>query len=230
LLNRLPGFWGPKIKKFNPQTKIFLFVLNKELPKIISMRIASFSMILVILTSFQSKTGNTPDDVVCLSREELKLYQMIMDYRKTHKLPPIPISAKLTRVAKAHTLDLITNYSFDPANTCNPHSWSDKGSWTACCYTADHKVATCMWQKPMEIAQYESAGYEIAYYSSAGATAQEGLQGWKISPGHNPLIINSGMWSKVKWQAIGMSIQGEYGIVWFGEAEDPSQLMECEQN
>lgn len=230
MLHRVPGFWGPKIKKFNPQTKCFLFVLDKELPKIVPMTTLLFHLIFVALTSFQSGTDDLPDDTVCLSREELKLYHLIMDYRKTHKLPPIPFSAKLSRVAKAHTMDLNTNYSFDPENACNPHSWSDKGSWSACCYTADHKAATCMWDKPKEIAQYASAGYEIAYYSSAGASAQEGLQGWKVSPGHNPLIINSGMWSKVKWEAMGISIQGNYGIVWFGEEKDPSQLIECKQN
>ena len=31
----LPGFWGPKIKKFNPQTKIFLLVLNKNCQRLI---------------------------------------------------------------------------------------------------------------------------------------------------------------------------------------------------
>jgi uncharacterized protein YkwD len=225
--NRFPGFWGPKIKKFNPQTKIFLFVLDKRIAKVISMKSSLLLTLFVLLVSFQPKPNDAPSDIVCLSREELKLYHLIMDYRKTRKLESIPISAKLSRVAKAHTSDLMANYSFDLKNPCNPHSWSDKGSWTACCYTSDHKAASCMWQKPREIAQYESPGYEIAYYSSAGASAQEGLQGWKVSPGHNPLIINSGMWSEVKWKAIGISIYGSYGIVWFGETEDPSQLVEC---
>ena len=84
-----------------------------------------------------------------------------------------------------------------------------------------------MWNKPKEIAAYESPGYEIAYYSSAGATANEGLEGWKRSPSHNPLIINSGMWSKVNWKAVGIGFYEEYGIVWFGEAEDSSPLQVC---
>jgi hypothetical protein len=33
-------------------------------------------------------------------------------------------------------------------------------------------------------------------------------------------MINSGTWSKVKWNAIGIGIYKEYGSVWFGEVED----------
>ena len=84
-----------------------------------------------------------------------------------------------------------------------------------------------MWNKPKEITGYPSPGYEIAYYSSSGANAQEGLDGWKLSPGHNPLLINSGMWSKIKWEAIGIGIYKEYGIVWFGDAKDDTLPGTC---
>lgn len=84
-----------------------------------------------------------------------------------------------------------------------------------------------MWEKPKEIAGYAGAGYEIAYYSSAGASAHEGLEGWKRSPSHNPLIVNEGMWGKVKWNAIGIGFYKEYGIVWFGETEDKTELPLC---
>lgn len=165
---------------------------------------------------------------VCLTREEELLYSMIMDYRREHRLPPIPISAKLTEVAKAHAIDLVENYDFDPGNECNPHSWSKKGNWTACCYTSDHKKASCMWEKPKEIAGYQGSGYEIAYYSSGGANAKEGLDGWKISPGHNPLLVNEGIWQKMKWKAIGIALYKEYGLVWFGDIEDESKPDKCD--
>lgn len=156
----------------------------------------------------------------CLTQEEKKLYDLIMDYRKTQNLASIPLSAGLTLVAQTHARDLAENYTFDLKNKCNPHSWSAKGKWTACCYTNDHKKATCMWAKPKEIAGYPGNGFEIAYYSSLGANAQEGLDGWKISPGHNPLLINSGNWAKVRWKAIGVGIYKEFGLVWFGEVSD----------
>jgi uncharacterized protein YkwD len=164
---------------------------------------------------------------VCLSAEEKKLYDQIMAYRKSKKLPPIPFSAKLSKVAQAHVRDLEENYEFDSESECNPHSWSDKGAWTSCCYTADHKQKECMWNKPKEIAGYTGNGYEIAYFSSAGANATEGLDGWKKSQGHNPLLINSGIWSKVKWQAVGIGIYGKYGVVWFGEEADESKMKVC---
>ena len=173
----------------------------------------------------------TADVDVCLSTEEKKLYSMINEYRKQKKLPPIPYSAKLTAVAQAHAKDLANNYHFDPQGECNPHSWSDKGDWTSCCYTNDHKQAKCMWDKPKEIAGYESEGYEIAYYNSGGATADKSLSGWKKSPSHNPLIINSGMWEKAKWQGIGIGIYEGYAVVWFGQlADNQNRISTCEVN
>lgn len=165
---------------------------------------------------------------VCLLSEEKRLYDLIMEYRKSKGLQSIPFSIKLTRVAQVHARDLAMNYRFDIENKCNPHSWSDKGTWSSCCYTSDHKEAKCMWDKPKEISGYDSPGYEIAYYSSRGATAAEGLEGWQKSPSHNPLLINDGMWSKANWKAIGVGIYKEFGIVWFGEASDDSVMEMCE--
>ncbi len=184
---------------------------------------------LVILLQSSVSVGRLPADktTACLSSEEKKLYDLMMDYRKSKGLDPIRISASLTKVAQAHARDLATNYKFDPGNKCNPHSWSSKGKWSSCCYTNDHKKAECMWNKPKEIAGYESPGYEIAYYSSAGATAVEGLEGWKKSPSHNPLIINDGIWQKANWKAIGIGFYGEYGVVWFGELEDAAPVDMC---
>ena len=168
------------------------------------------------------------EDATCLSVEEKKLYDLIMAYRKSKKLKAIPFSWKLTKVAQAHVKDLAANYNYEDHGDCNPHSWSDKGIWTACCYTGDPKKAACMWDKPKEISGYEREGFEIAYYSSAGATATEGLEGWKKSKGHNPVLIKSGTWSKTEWKAIGIGIYEEYGVVWFGELEDKSKTKICD--
>lgn len=181
----------------------------------------SFVFIFPILFLIGPPSTPQPEPLgICLNLEEKKLYNMIMEYRKSKGLESIPISIKLTEVAQTHARDLTDNYVFDFDNKCNPHSWSKKGKWTSCCYTSDHKQAPCMWAKPKEITGYTGNGYEIAYYSSSGANAKEGLDGWKISPGHNPLLINLDIWSKVKWEAIGVGIYKEYGIVWFGEVKD----------
>lgn len=176
--------------------------------------IASF----LVLVGFDRRPN--PEERTCLTPEEKKLYDLIMDYRRSQKLEMIPLSESLTRVAQTHARDLSEHYTFDPKNKCNPHSWSQHGKWTSCCYTNDHKKASCMWIKPKEIAGYSGNGFEIAYYSSLGANAQEGLDGWKISPGHNPLLVNLGTWEKVTWKAIGIGIYKEYGLVWFGEVAD----------
>lgn len=180
------------------------------------------------LTLLHSPAVQPPAEAdVCVSQEEQKLYKIINEYRKKKKLNPIPFSAKLTMVAQVHAKDLADHYNFDPANECNPHSWSEFGSWSSCCYTNDHRQAQCMWSKPSEIAGYESPGYEIAYYSSAGANAEEGLQGWQKSPSHNPLLINTGMWKDVEWQGIGIGIYKEYAVVWFGQLKDDSKPKVC---
>jgi uncharacterized protein YkwD len=166
---------------------------------------------------------------VCVTSEEKKMYDLIMKYRKSKKLKSIPMSAALSKVAQAHARDLAENYDVSDNNPCNPHSWSDKGKWSGCCYTADHKQAACMWSKPKEIAGYEGNGYEIAYYSSAGANAEEGLEGWKKSPGHNPVIVNLGTWKNTEWKAIGVGIYKEYGVVWFGELEDEGAVTMCRE-
>ncbi len=186
-----------------------------------------FFLIFLLLSAVSPGQPTVLHEEVCLSAEEKKLYEIIMAYRKSKKLKPIPFSAKLTQVAQTHVRDLTDHFDYANRGECNPHSWSEHGNWTPCCYTSDHKVASCMWEKPKEINGYGGTGFEIAYYSSGGAHAEEGLEGWKKSPGHNPLLINSGDWSKVDWKAIGVGIYGQYGVVWFGDAEDQSQMVLC---
>lgn len=185
------------------------------------------TVLLVFLTLVASSLREiNPPETVCLSAEEKKLYDLMMAYRKTKNLESVPLSAKLTQVAQAHAKDLAENH--DPTQTrCNLHSWSKQGAWKSCCYTADHKQATCMWDKPREIAGYESSGYEISYYFSAGANAESGLDGWKQSAGHHQLIVNEGIWKKIKWNAIGIGFYKEYGVVWFGELKDETPLEVC---
>ena len=178
-----------------------------------------YSLLFFLILCFSGQNSIFAQNV-CLSAEEKKLYDLIMTYRKSKKLKSIPFSAKLTHVAQTHVRDLSENYLMSNSDVCNPHSWSAKGAWTSCCYTSDHKQAQCMWSKPKEIADYESSGYEIAYYSSAGAMAADGLEGWKKSAGHNPLLINSGSWKNVEWKAIGIGIYKEYAVVWFGQLAD----------
>lgn len=181
------------------------------------------TVLLLLLSALQPLAAQD----VCLSTEERKLYDLIMGYRKSKGFSAIPFSAKLTQVAQTHVRDLVAHFDYENRGDCNPHSWSANGTWTACCYTSDHKQAACMWSKPKEIAGYESEGYEIAFFSSNGAEAEESLAGWKSSAGHNPVIVNEGTWKEVEWKAIGVGIYGTYSVVWFGVLEDKSSLELC---
>lgn len=177
-------------------------------------------LMIFILNSFAQKSVTA-----CLSQDEKKLYDLIMEYRKQHKLPKIPISKSLTFVAQTHCKDLSENKP-DNQPGCNPHSWSDKGEWTACCYTPDHKQAQCMWDKPRELTNYKGSGYEIAFgssdsrYDSYTASAEAALEGWKKSTGHNNVILNKDIWKSHGWGAIGVAIYKGYSVVWFGEEAD----------
>lgn len=155
-----------------------------------------------------------------LNEPEQELYRRIMEYRKEKGLPAIALSPALNLVAKTHVKDLSENNPI--GGGCNLHSWSSKGNWTACCYTPDHARADCIWKKPRELTSYTGNGYEIAHYSSAGATPSSALEGWKRSSGHNEVMINGGRWAALNWKAIGIAIYKEYAVVWFGEEEDKS--------
>lgn len=168
-----------------------------------------------VLTWFLFHNGATE---VKLNEDEKVLLEIINEYRVSKNLPPVAHSPKLTKVAKAHAKDLQDH--FTKSKRCNMHSWSKNGPWSGCCYTDDHKRANCMWDKPKEIAGYDSPGYEIAYWHSAKATPEHALEVWIKSPGHHSVIANLGPFKDADWKAIGIGIYKEYAVVWFGEMED----------
>lgn len=172
----------------------------------------------VVVSSSHINGLKTTNNDVRLSDEELRLYDLLMDYRSTNGLKKIPLSKSLTLVAQTHVQDLATN---NPATgKCNEHSWSNKGKWKACCYTPDHAKATCMWDKPKELTSYTANGYEIAAAGSENIVAAKALSLWKGSKHHNQVILNKGIWTKLKWNAVGIGVNGKYAVVWFGDLVD----------
>ncbi len=148
-----------------------------------------------------------------------ELINLVNDYRESKGLARIPASASLNKVAQLHVKDLVENHPNQAP--CNMHSWSDKGSWKPCCYTSDHKKASCMWSKPRELTSYKGDGYEIAArVGPHDITAKKALSLWKKSYGHNSVIINKGIWKQLEWQAIGAAMYKGYAVVWFGEKKD----------
>ncbi|OFX19298.1 MAG: hypothetical protein A2033_01445 [Bacteroidetes bacterium GWA2_31_9] len=190
--------------------------------------------VLILFIAFCFNLKAQKSVTACLSKDEKNLYDLIMAYRKQNKLPVIPISKSLTFVAQTHCKDLSENKP-DNVTGCNPHSWSNKGEWTACCYTSDHKQAQCMWDKPRELTNYKGNGYEIAFGSSDSryddytASSESALDAWKKSSGHNNVILNKDIWKSQGWGAIGVAIYKGYSVVWFGEeADEDGSIDECE--
>lgn len=142
------------------------------------------------------------------------LAKQINEYRATLKLPRLPTSPGLTKVARAHVQDLGVN---QPANDkgCNLHSWSAKGEWTPCCYDGSKAAARCMWNKPKEIAKYPSNGYEISARNPAGMTPESAISQWQDSPAHHVIMINQGIWTQ-PWGAFGVAVEGDFAVAWFG--------------
>lgn len=78
-----------------------------------------------------------------------------------------------------------------------------------------------MWDKPKEIAGYNSEGYEIAYYNSKGFDAYTPLESWiRSKKGHNMVIINEGQWRKIDWNSVGVGLSEHYACIWFGALPD----------
>jgi len=180
-----------------------------------------FFFISVLFLLFHSVFGQT------LTAEERVLYESIMKHRKQKGLSKIPLSAALTKVAQLHVVDLVEHKP--DTGKCNSHSWSNKGEWTACCYTKDHKAATCMWNKPNELTDYPGKGYEIAAGSNDCCsdfvmTPEYALNGWIESKSHHAVMVNEGIWKDVKWNAIGVGLFKGFAVVWFGEEKDASLM------
>ncbi|MEI6456356.1 MAG: CAP domain-containing protein [bacterium] len=160
---------------------------------------------------------------VCLSETELEIYKQINQYRKEKGLDSVPLSKSLTYVAQVHVRDLAENHP--NSKRCNMHSWSDQGIWTPCCYTKDKKKAECMWNKPKELTNYISAGFEIAFWTnipflSPVKFAALSLKEWKKSPAHHQVIVNLSPWDRFSWMAMGVGYYKGYAVVWFGELDD----------
>lgn len=155
----------------------------------------------------------------CISQEAVNLYKLINEYRRVLRLPAIPLSNSLCRVAETHGNDLNAHYIHN--EECNYHSWSDQGSWSPCCYHSKLKDKRCMTEKPSELTSYPGKGYEVIYWDSRGASPSKAFDQWKTVHAAKSMLINLREWEEVVWKAMGISIKGNFAILWLGEAEDP---------
>jgi len=183
-------------------------------------------VILTIQPLHAAAQDSVPDDY-CLTEKEYKLYKLINDYRKAMNLGPLQLSNSLSYVARQHALDLGTNHP--DTNSCNFHSWSDKGKWKACCYEKDIKDKDCMTKKPSEITDYKGKAYEIIYWENSLATPERAFDQWRETSVSRSLITNFKEWESFEWLAIGVALNEGFAVAWFGEDEDPETAVRiCE--
>ncbi|HIN40323.1 MAG TPA: CAP domain-containing protein [Flavobacteriales bacterium] len=158
-----------------------------------------------------SKFKKYKPEEICVSAEELQLYDLLNEYRKKHSLPSISLSKALCYIAQIHAEDLELNVK------ALTHAWS------TCKYNAQvSKTYGCMWDKPKELTTYKGTGYECAHGGTGDykATAQSALEGWQNSKSHNDVILNKDIWKGDTWNAIGVGIYGSFATIWFGTQKD----------
>ena len=190
-------------------------------------RSKSFEITLLALSIFllASSIVQASDLQSPLTEEEWQLARLVNEYREESGLVAVPVTNSLTKVARAHVSDLNAHHP-DTATygtgECNRHSWSSFGDWTTVCYTGSGE-ASQMWNKPREITEsYTGNGYEIAYWNSQGATASSAMSEWMDSAAHSETILQRGIFAGTVWQAMGVAIDGDYAVVWFGTDTDPA--------
>ncbi len=185
------------------------------------------SLILFLLNPLYSQDKDSIPGDFCITSEELKLHGLINEYRKAMMLPEISLSKSLSYVAKMHAKDLHTNKP--DTNTCNFHSWSDKGNWVACCFEKNIKDKSCMLNKPQEFTSYTGFAYEIVYWENKNANADKAFDQWRETSASRSLMTNFKEWENYTWNALGVGIYKGFAIVWFGEQEDPeTETIVCE--
>lgn len=168
-------------------------------------------------TRTMAQTDTIPDDF-CISSEEYQLYQLINDYRKAFTLPEVALSKSLCYVAITHARDLSANYNAD--TVCTMLSWSDKGKWTPICFPSEQSRKNNVRMKAKEIIGYPSEAYELTYWSNIKNTPRQILNFWRENKPSNEILLNKGAWKTVTWNAMGVSIENGYALVWFGIAVD----------
>lgn len=180
-------------------------------------------LLLIILTSFFSQVTVlnaqlTTVESICLDEQELRLANLINNFRLQNDLPAIPLSKSLSFVAKTHAYDLQLNKQ--DTSICNAHSWSNKGKWKACCYNNYINSSNCMWDKPKELTAYTFRGYEIVFSEEGIVLVDSVFRLIKTSPEASSLLLGIDSHSDKKWLALGVGVSENYISIWLGQRND----------
>ena len=172
---------------------------------------------LLFSTLWVSGQKAVPEDF-CISPEAQRLGELLNDLRKDYGKSQVKFSVSLSYVAAVHVKDLYNNHP--DTSICNLSSWSDKGTWTACCHNAYVPQQECMWSKPKELTPYPFRGYELAAFFEQGLNADSAMALWSGNKESLDMILTEGDFKSKNWQAVGVAIYKEYVSVWFGQRAD----------
>lgn len=156
----------------------------------------------------------------CLSKEESRLAEMINTLRRKNRQPEIALSASLTIVAKSHVNDLQVNKP--DTSICSTASWSNKGNWTPCCFTALAPNFECIWNKPRELTGYNFRGYEIAHFEEGIVLVDSMFSLWAKTPAVLDMLLGRNNHSDKRWASMGIAVGENYVSVWLGQRPDPA--------
>jgi len=186
-------------------------------------------LLILLLFTFLISESSFAQKVVpinyCISKEATEIAKAINEYRAKLSLENLEISLCLSYVAYIHAQDLKHNPIED--KNCNMHSWSKQGDWKPFCFPADLSRTNSPWNKPKELTEYPSRGYELIFYDNHGATAKDAITEWLSTPKATEMIASTGNWSKFPWRTCGIAVYEEYAIIWFGSAQDPLKPRFC---
>jgi len=159
--------------------------------------------------------------------DALELARLVNEHRAKNGLQKIKLSAALMAVASAKVKDANRN---SPASGCfMPNSWSSGVSswWKGCCYTlADKGQSQCMQSKGKEITacwkeQYTGNVFENTFQSNSRVVPADAFAMYLWGGTSLDQIMNSGTWASYNpWPAMGVGIEGGYGVLIFGDRAD----------
>jgi hypothetical protein len=149
-----------------------------------------------------------------------EIIDLINDYRLENDLPIVPISTSLCTVAQAHVEDLAENKPYEAGEECSLQSWSEAAPAEACCYLVDNSNPECMWEKPQEMTEYPTYGYESV--AVGPLSPLDAVEHFKNVEAHVDLILERASWINVDWMAIGAAYQDGHATLWFGADPDPA--------
>lgn len=183
---------------------------------LVKSRLWLFLFLFILVTPGKSQHAIPAE--FCINQQEQRLFERINELRQTYGKSELQLSVSLSFVAKTHVNDLITNHP--DTSICNLSSWSDKGSWTGCCYNPYVPNQDCMWDKPKELTPYPYRGYEFVTYFDDAADADSVIALFSDTREVLDMILARDIYESKKWICCGVGMNDHYVSIWFGQRKD----------